>query len=413
MAAPDLRTRLERLRQARGDLEKGTNSIKPPVPRTGNGSHHAARIAEREAVNDRIHEGLISRGWVKKAEYVYSLKTVKENLLKPLISNFLYHERDSSNASSEVTPAEKFIFYDCETTGVSGGAGTVIFLCGFGYVTSAGFEIIQYLMTDFPGEPEFLNLLKGFVSPERIYVSYNGKSFDSNLMKSRFLLNGINAKFGYQLDLLYPARRLWKRITGTCSLGDIERGILNKQRTDDVPGFLVPDYYFNFIKTGNFDFMKDIAAHHLEDIASLMEVLAITERLYRIPAGQAETDIGIRYDLNGLARMLIERGDTRGAELYEQSFRDGSRKAGRMLGFYYKSVKNYVEALRVWKELWNRWRSIEAAVEIAKYYEHTEKDPQKALRITQEILNLEHIRIKKYLPELRHRQKRLERKTAS
>ncbi len=236
-------------------------------------SESADRLVDQNKQKDKIPESeksLLANGWTKISDMVFEKITYSENPLPEQISDFLMPE--SSALSS-------LVFYDTETTGLSGGAGNLVFLIGFGFVENRQFKTVQMILSDFPGEPEFIEALKPYISSDRIYVSYNGKSFDSSLIKTRFAMNGIKPDFGYQLDLLYPSRRLWRNIIGSCSLGDIEREILKKKRTLDVPGAMVPDLYFDFIRTGKYSFIEGVAAHHLEDIISLAHLLSQFENI--------------------------------------------------------------------------------------------------------------------------------------
>ena len=84
-------------------------------------------------------------------------------------------------------------------------------------------------------------------------VTFNGRGFDMPLIYNRFILNGMTPPLigAPHLDLLPPARRLWKARWGSCSLGNLERNVLGLQRsTEDVPGYLIPDIYRQYYLTG-------------------------------------------------------------------------------------------------------------------------------------------------------------------
>ena len=171
----------------------------------------------------------------------------------------------------------ELLFFDLETTGLSGGAGTLAFLAAFGrFVFPEGnahgtLEITQYLLLDYPGEPIFLEmLLKEFDRrPPQITVSYNGKCFDSQILKNRCLINGIMPPDFYHADLLHPARRLWKRKLPDCSQSTIEVSILGLDRSGDVPGALAPEIWFSFLKNGENRELLLICEHNIKDILGL------------------------------------------------------------------------------------------------------------------------------------------------
>jgi len=136
------------------------------------------------------------------------------------------------------------LFFDLETTGLSTGAGTIAFLAAFGRLDSAGnLRITQYLLLDYPGENDFIEVLLGEFNTggkgAATIVSYNGKCFDSQILTTRCLMNGIVPPEYRHADLLHPSRRLWKRLLPDCSQSTIETGILGIDRTGDIPGALV------------------------------------------------------------------------------------------------------------------------------------------------------------------------------
>ncbi|MCK5197291.1 MAG: ribonuclease H-like domain-containing protein, partial [Spirochaetales bacterium] len=178
---------------------------------------------------------------------------------------------------------ENLIFYDLETTGLSGGAGTIAFLAGFGWIEKSRLIINQYFLHDFPGEIDFLLLINELLAPGKILVSYNGKSFDHPLLGTRFLMKGLKLHELPEIDLLHAARRLWKKRLPTCRLGTIESNILGIHRIDDVPGIEVPDIYFDYLKNGQETRLAGVFKHHLQDIKSLAGLLAHMEKLWSNP----------------------------------------------------------------------------------------------------------------------------------
>jgi len=122
---------------------------------------------------------------------------------------------------------------DTETTGLAGGAGTYIFLVGVGYFEGDQFYVRQYFMRDYNEERALLSALNDLLANFKAVVTYNGKTFDLPLMESRYIMSGMkmSLKDPYHFDLLYPARRLWKRRLMSCSLSTVEREILKVSRS--------------------------------------------------------------------------------------------------------------------------------------------------------------------------------------
>lgn len=391
---------LRELRSRLDTIKKRTEDVRP-----------AGKVSDKTLGSEAE---LLEHGWQKTADMVYERAVVQKNILPEVVSNILLDDK----APKEGVSASRFIFYDTETTGLSAGAGNMVFLAGFGELqqlpkssaSGSEFNITQIFLSDFPGEPAFLERLQDFILPERIYVSYNGKSFDANVLNSRFTMNGMKADFGYQLDLLYSSRRLWKNIIGSCSLGDIERRVLDKHRKLDVPGFMVPDLYFDFIRVGSWDAIEGVIAHHLEDISSLTELLVVHEQLFaeaEKPAASHPEGWTEFYDPLGLAALLADKRPNASMAVLQQSWSRGSNHSGIELSLMLKRSDRRSDAVTIWKQLWDEGHSVFAGIELAKYYEHHVHDIQAALEITEAMLSLKRFRIISYRDELEKRKNRL------
>ncbi|MDR0503216.1 MAG: ribonuclease H-like domain-containing protein [Treponema sp.] len=185
-----------------------------------------------------------------------------------------------------------FLFFDLETTGLSGGAGTAAFLAAFGKLKTGKLQITQYLLLDYPGENDFLEaVLQEFKNEQSVIVTYNGKCFDSQILRTRCLMNAIKPPFYFHADLLHPARRLWKNIILGCSQASIEAKILGIDRGDDIPGALAPEIWFEFLKTGRIERLTGICDHNCADIAGLASILAEIARIASDPAAAGNYDI--------------------------------------------------------------------------------------------------------------------------
>jgi len=303
-------------------------------------------------------------------------------------------------------PAEKLLFFDTETTGLSGGAGTIAFLIGTAVMQNQRLRVKQFLLTDFPGEGEYLRETLKTFSPELLYVSYNGKSFDSHLLSSRYIMNRLRFSFPLQLDLLYPARRLWGGMLESCSLASVEQEILDIRRENDIPGFEIPFTYFRFLETGDFSELISVARHNFQDLDSLARLFLHMKEIFSDP-GTAE-----RVDRFALGRMLLEKGEDAGVEFIRESFGCGDLRAGRYLGRYYRQSGDYSAAAEVWRKLWEETADPAAGIELAKYFEHREKDYRRALRIA-EAINAGRLFSPAEGEAIAHRIKRLRRKLRS
>jgi uncharacterized protein YprB with RNaseH-like and TPR domain len=182
---------------------------------------------------------------------------------------------------SDLPDPASLLFFDLETTGLSGGAGTLAFLAAFGRLVKTGasgsgfggISLTQYLLLDYPGEGDFLEAARGEFPGKRA-VSYNGRNFDAQILRNRWLMNGIVPPEYAHGDLLYPARRLWKGVLPDCSQGTIEREILGLSRDGDVAGAFAPEIWFNFLRNGETEPLLKICDHNLRDILGLASLFA-------------------------------------------------------------------------------------------------------------------------------------------
>jgi hypothetical protein len=209
------------------------------------------------------------------------------------------------------------IFFDLETTGLSTGPGVVAFLAAFGRLAGDSLRVDQYLLLDYPGEADFLEALLGEFAPALpegpppLVTSYNGKSFDTQLLKTRCLMKGFSPPEYAQADLLHPSRRLWKRILGSCSQASIETAALGLNREGDVSGAMAPDIWFSFLKSGDPSELAGVCDHNIRDILGLLGIFCALCRIAEDPLGG-----GARYrcDRESLAlwwrRAIRVHGET-------------------------------------------------------------------------------------------------------
>jgi len=261
------------------------------------------------------------------------------------------------------TAYEDLLFFDLETSGLSGGAGTLAFLAAFGRLIPAGdagpktadsktarykIHITQYLLLDYPGESNFVEMLLGEFNGNNTIVSYNGKSFDSQILKTRCLMNGMIPPEYRHADLLHPARRLWKTILPDCSQGTIETAILDIDRTGDIPGAMAPEIWFSFLRNGtaddNANALLKIAEHNRRDITGLAAILRAMTRVAADPLAAMKT---INFDLESLALRWHALNNKTGYRLLRFAAEAGHPRAGLSYAHALLKAGNYVEG-REW-----------------------------------------------------------------
>jgi uncharacterized protein YprB with RNaseH-like and TPR domain len=192
------------------------------------------------------------------------------------------------------------VFLDTETTGLAGGTGTAAFLIGIGYVEGDRFRVRQYFMRDYHEEAA---LLDGLASDLRRFdqvVTYNGKMFDLPLLESRYRLNRdvFPLSDAVHLDMLHPARRLWKARLESCRLQALETALLGLHRQEDVPGDQIPRIYFDYVRRRDPRALPRVFEHNRLDVVSLAAVAVLASQW--VQDSMAEDPV----DVLSLARVL-------------------------------------------------------------------------------------------------------------
>jgi hypothetical protein len=200
-------------------------------------------------------------------------------------------------------------YFDTETTGLSTGAGTVVFLAGIGHLEGSHLVSRQLLLPDYPHEPALLRLVAGELAALPRVVTYNGRGFDLPLLTTRLTVHRLFREMAAlperHDDLLPVARRLYRRILGGARLADIEAGVLGVIRISDCPGSEVPSRYFGYLRGGSPDLLTDVLDHNLQDIVSL--ALLEAEIVGLRAGGWRVASVLDRY---GMAVELLRHGAT-------------------------------------------------------------------------------------------------------
>jgi uncharacterized protein YprB with RNaseH-like and TPR domain len=203
---------------------------------------------------------------------------------------------------------EPAAYFDTETTGLSTGAGTVIFMAAVARVDGPQITVRQYLLPDYPYEPALLRAVAADLATFSRLVTYNGRAFDVPMLAARLTVHRL---FREQAslpdlhdDLLPDARRLFRRPLGGARLADVEAGILGVRRASDCPGSEVPARYFGYLRGGSPDILAEVLDHNFQDVVSLALLEA---ELWRLRAGGwREARL---LDAKGMALELLRAGD--------------------------------------------------------------------------------------------------------
>jgi uncharacterized protein YprB with RNaseH-like and TPR domain len=189
---------------------------------------------------------------------------------------------------SPASVGDRTLFIDLETTGLSGGAGTVAFLVGCGWFDMGAFQVRQFLLTSYSAERALLSAVADCLDATSLLVSYNGKTFDVPVMETRWMFHRMPMPLESvrHFDMLHPARRLWRTRTDEfdtgesgCRLSTLERVLCDVNRVGDVPGLEIPARYFRFLRSGDARPLEPVLEHNRIDLVSLAAVTAHALRL--------------------------------------------------------------------------------------------------------------------------------------
>jgi len=299
------------------------------------------------------------------------------------------------------------VFFDIETTGLSGGAGTLAFLAGCGWFEDEGFVVQQFFLNGPSGERAMLAALADVFDRASLLVTYNGRSFDVPTMETRWAFHRSSSPTDGlpHFDMLPPARRLWGRIgversrpAGAlagddgegCSLTALERSVLGFHRVGDVPGFEIPTRYFHFLRSGDAGVVEAVLEHNRLDLISLA---AVTTHALELAQGGPQQCRDEREQL-GLGRLYERYGDVaRAADAYRLAASGPEREIRAMalsrLAELMRREERHEEAATAWRqvlELTARGRRVmtrlerRAAEGLAIHLEHRRRDPAEAKR---------------------------------
>ncbi len=292
------------------------------------------------------------------------------------------------------------LFLDLETTGISGGAGTVAFLVGCAWFDLGALQVRQFFLTSYAAERALLAAAAEVLDEASLLVTYNGKTFDVPVMETRWLfhrmakpLEGVR-----HFDMLHPARRLWRRQSaaesldgdGSCRLTVLERLVCGVRRVGDVPGMEIPSRFFRFLRTGDAYPVEAVLEHNRLDLISLAAVTASAVRL--VEHGSAACRDGV--EALALGKVYERAGAFEPASAcYQRAASDSDSAIDiRAEAFYRIAVRlrrarQFDEAAAAWRALLDlpasRGRRCSAALSalrqvaaeaLAVHHEHRERD---------------------------------------
>jgi uncharacterized protein len=392
-------------------LKKGTE-ITPPVQKSSN-------LPLCEVLHGKILQNQFGSVVVVEKLFPYGYQH-GDILFIDSVNDDAIHK--AAKVSGATNPLHDLIFLDTETTGLAGGTGTLAFLIGFARFEEDGLRLIQYVVEEPAEEPAMLLEFSNAVEKTKGVVSYNGKAFDLPLLRSRFILNRLPQPFETwgHLDLLHLSRRIWRQRLESRTLKDLEQEILHIPRSEDeVPGWMIPEIYFNFLRSGDATQIANVVYHNAMDIVSLAALyISITRYLDEdLFSGKIHP-----MDVFAIGQIYENIGDFEKSrwiyeycEGFEKYPANTKIELNARLANLYKKDKVWNKALPLWKSN-SENEDFPSCIELAKYYEHIQRDAAEALNWTKKAevcinqLKLPQYKKKSLIKEIGLRKTRLEKR---
>jgi len=274
------------------------------------------------------------------------------------------------------------LYLDTETTGLGPGAGTVAFLVGLAWMDAeAGLVVEQLLVRRLGEEGPVLARVAERIRAASMLVTFNGKSFDLPVLRTRFVMTRMAWPLEPpHLDLVHVARRLHKARAIGATLGAVEREILGFARENDVPSGEVCACYLHYLRTGDPTALIGVVEHNAWDVVSMVSLVG----LYGEPleGSQLAGD-----DLVGVARTLRRAGridlafETADAALARGATPEHGFRARAEIA---KARGDKARALADFETLAEGVDDPKVRLELAKLYEHHAKDAARALELVGE-----------------------------
>ena len=343
-----------------------------------------ARLIGAGVARNHFGEHLVLRNWFSTPEFVDPSAIALELLSRTRDAEI------SRRTRAALEDPSKWLFLDTETTGLAGGTGTYAFLIGLAWWDAGALQVEQLFMRDFTEECSLLHELAARVSDRPVLVTFNGKTFDWPLLDSRFTMTRTipTPRLAAHLDLLHPARALWKLRLGSVRLVELERHVLDTprlgwHREDDIASSLIPQYYFDYLRGGPADPLVSVLRHNQMDLRGLA---ALFGKINILLASQDADRHGIdSLDLFGLSRFFDRRGDSGRAHVAcSQALDLGlpaefQPRARRELALLAKRRGDHTAAAALWLELADDpQEGVLACEQLAIHYERRAKDVSRA-----------------------------------
>jgi len=366
-----------------------------PGARLVEGAHGSCLVVEHLYAPDRSHGRVrVEQCGAVRIDETLELLAGRSLRLggRSPITRARHGDATPATPQADLLTPRRLVYFDLETTGLSGGAGMLAFLAGVGEWTPEGFRTTQFLLPSHACERAMLHLLNDYVGDDAVLVTYNGRTFDVPVMELRGEMQRVPQRVCDlpHLDMLHAARRLWRASEEgdrSCRLTHLEESVLGLGRVGDVGGFEIPSRYFQFVRGGTVDLLEPVLLHNRLDLLSLAALTAHAQQLVRDgrdlpPSGATAYGLGVMYERAGWSDAAVACYRAVSGDHWQT--RDLRRHACRALGRLLRRLRRYEEAATAWQHLLDlggrpQWLR-EAREALAVHHEHRDGRLEEARR---------------------------------
>ena len=233
------------------------------------------RVALERAVQGGVEcENAAGRFWLRTLRVPLAVRHGAHPLARVRAVDFARLAALATNTELDGIALERCVFLDTETTGLSGGAGTTVFLIGMAFVDGEELVLEQAFLRSFADEPAALSHVAARLAERPWQVSFVGKTFDRHRLAARMTLHRIAHAMldPRHLDLFHLARRVYRSKLADTRLRTIEERCLGLVRDDDLPGSEAPRAWLDWLRDGS-GAIDRVFEHNRLDVLTLVALL--------------------------------------------------------------------------------------------------------------------------------------------
>lgn len=247
-------------------------------------------------------------------------------------------------------------------------------------------------MRDHGDESALLSYLADRLKGRSGLISFNGKTFDSGLLATRYAMHRRPDPMAGlpHFDLLHICRRLWGQSRlPDCRLETLEHRVLGAPRQDDVPGWMIPEVFFGFLRDRDPKPLRGVLEHNRRDVLAMVGLCGVLDQLLSarcLETAPSDPHLGL-----GLAKLWSTLGNTEISDLLfrcalsNSQLHDEAKERGMThWARCFKRRHMPEQAALLWRRiLAHSPGHLEATVELAKWFEHQRKDYRTALLLVE------------------------------